>query len=72
MVPAELLRMPRELERVDRLLDDERSFAPLPSVLSCDIGAAVDPDRDVSAAHVLEVSVSARVRAVVSGGGELD
>ena len=72
LLPAQALVMPAELARVDRLLDDERFFAPYPAVLPCDVGSAVDPDRDVSAVDVLEVPLPARVRDVVSGGDRLD
>ena len=72
LLPAEALVMPAELERVDRLLDDERFFAPYGRVLPCHVGSAVDPDRDVSAVDVLEVPLPVRVRDVVPGGDRLD
>ena len=72
MLPEAVLGMPAELEAVDRLLDDPRFFEPYRAFFHASVGAAVDPDRDVSAADVLEVSLQARVRAVVSGGGGLD
>ena len=72
ILPAAVLGMPAELEAVDRLLDDPRFFEPYRAVLPCVVGAAVDPDRDVPAADVLEVPLQAGLRAVVSGGGGLD
>ena len=72
ILPSVVLGMPAELERVDRLLDDPRFFEPYRGFFHETVGAAVDPDRDVSAVDVLEVPLQARVRAVVSGGGGLD
>ena len=38
IIPAEYLRLPAELERVDALLDDERFFAPFAAFFSPDQG----------------------------------
>src|SRR5262249_54732713 len=38
IIPAEYLRLPAQMERVDALLDDERFFAPFTAVFSPDQG----------------------------------
>ena len=72
LLPVEALVMPAELVRVDALLDDRPVLRAVSAVLPRHVGAAVDPDRDVSAVDVLEVPLPARVRDVVSGGDGLD
>jgi len=57
VLPEEVRGLSVELERVDRLLDDEVFFAPIAGVLSPQRRPAVDTHRDVPAADVLEVQV---------------
>src|ERR1700728_4964138 len=40
--------------------------------LPCGVGSPLGPDRDLPAAHVLEVPLPTRVRAAVPGSGRLD
>ena len=63
LFPEMCLGLPAELEAVDRLLDDPVFFAPLREALRSAVGAAVGADRDLPAAHVLEVPLQARFRA---------
>ena len=52
LLPAEALRMPAELARVDELLDDPALLRAVSAVLRSPLWAAVDPDGDVRAADV--------------------
>jgi hypothetical protein len=64
------LGMPAGLEVVDALLDTSE-FIKRPSEHASPKGLpSICPHRDASAVHVLEVSLSAGVRAAVSGGGQ--
>ena len=72
ILPEACLGLPAELESVDRLLDDPVFFEPYRGALPLEHRSPVDPDRDLSAAHVLEVPLSARLRAAVPGGRRLD
>ena len=58
-LPAEVLRLPEELARVDALLDDPVFFAPFVPFFHPVLGAAVDAGGVVSAADVLEVPLPA-------------
>ena len=59
-LPAEVLRLPEELERVDALLDDPVFFAPFAPYFHPVLGwAAVHPGRVLPAADVPEVPVPA-------------
>ena len=59
LLPAEVLRLPGELARVDALLDDPAFFAPFAPYFHPVLGAAVDAGGVLPAADVLEVPVPA-------------
>ena len=59
LLPAELLRLPEELARVDALLDDPAFFAPFAPHFHPVLGQPVHPGRVLPAADVLEVPVPA-------------
>ena len=60
-LPAEVLRLPAELARVDALLDDPAFFAPFAPYFHPVLGAAVHADRVLSAADVPQVPLPAGV-----------
>ncbi|BCZ24403.1 hypothetical protein MTY59_42580 [Mycobacterium senriense] len=59
ILPSELLVLPDELARVDRLLDDPAFFAPFVSFFDARMGASVGTDGDLSADDVPEVPLRA-------------
>ena len=59
LLPAELLRLPEELARVDALLDDPAFFAPFAPHFHPVLGRPSTPGRVLPAADVLEVPVPA-------------
>ena len=68
VLPAEVLRLPEELARVDALLDDPVFFAPFVPFFDPRVGRPSTPTPDVPADDVLEVSLPAWVRELVPGG----
>jgi IS5 family transposase len=61
LLPAEVLRLPGELARVDALLDDPVFFTPVRGVISSAAGAAVDAGGALPAADVPQVPPPAGV-----------
>jgi transposase, IS5 family len=59
LLPAEVLRLPEQLARVDALLDDPVFFAPFAGVLLADGGPAVHAGGVLPAADVPEVPLPA-------------
>ena len=59
LLPAEVLRLPEELARVDALLDDPVFFAPFVPFFHPLTGPAVDADGVLPADDVPEVPVPA-------------
>jgi len=61
MLPADVLRIPAELVRVDALLDDPGFFAPFTPFLDPRIGRPSIPDGGLLAVDVLAVPVPVAV-----------
>ena len=61
LLPAEVLRLPEDLARVDALLDDPGFFAPFAPYFHPVIGRPSTPVGMLSAADVLEVPLPAGV-----------
>ena len=59
VLPAELLKLPDALARIDERLDDPVFFAPFVPFFNPTDRASVDADGDLSAVDVLEVSLPA-------------
>jgi transposase, IS5 family len=59
LLPAELLRVPEELARVDALLDDPAFFAPFAPYFHPVLGRPSHADPVLPAADVLQVPVPA-------------
>ena len=55
LLPPGMRVLSGELAEVDRVLDERRLFGPFRRFFDLTRGAAVDPDRDLSAVDVLEV-----------------
>jgi IS5 family transposase len=68
VLPEELLRLPVELERVDRLLDDPAFFAPFVPFFVPSAGSSLHADGDLPAVDVSEVLLPAGLREPVPGG----
>ena len=62
VLPAEVLRLPAELARVDALLDDPVFFAPFVPFFRPAGGSAVHADGDLPAVDVSQVPLPARPR----------
>ena len=72
ILPEMCLGMPAELEAVDRLLDDRGLLQAVPGALPLRPRPSLGADRDLPAAHVLEVPLPPRLRAALPRGGRLD
>jgi hypothetical protein len=71
IIPSELLELPELLAKVDRLLDDERFFAPFVPYFHPSEGRPSIPMETYLAADVPQVPLPVGVRAAVRRGGRL-